>query len=184
MDFADRGRRSPTPDRLHLVVLKSLQRPRHGFVVGEQLNIEKLLCAFVRHNHLVVETLDNRPGDAAVDRRHEPDPQRGKSRRQNRNVDQVPAESARLRVPVKHVAIRQHVFASDLEDPTAAFRYFERLRQVVQHIADGNRLRRGGHPARCDQHRKAFSEIADELEGKAAGSDDHRRTEFRDRYRA
>ena len=61
-------------------------------------------------------------------------------------------------------------------------RVVERADEVVEHVGDPDRLATGPHPAGRDHDRQALGQVAQDLERRAAGSDDHRRPELGDRH--
>jgi hypothetical protein len=147
--------------------------------VGKRLEAEGLGRPGVADDDLVAEALDERPGDPGGDRRDEADPVGGKPGRQDRDRDHEAAQAAQAGIGPHHVAVGEDVRAADLDDP-AHLRAVERAGEVVEDVADADRLAAGAHPARRDHHRQALSEVAEDLERGAAGADDHRRPELRD----
>ena len=95
--------------------------------------------------------------------------------------DHQPTEAAEAGVRPHHVAVREDVGAADLDD-ARHLRVVERADEVVEHVGDPDRLATGPHPAGRDHDRQALGQVAQDLERRAAGSDDHRRPELGDRH--
>ncbi len=75
------------------------------------------------------ESLDQRPRDAGVDRRDQPDPQRGQPRRDERHRDPRAArEPERSGHAVEHLAVGEDVRAADLDLAASAYCSVGRLR--------------------------------------------------------
>ena len=102
-------------------------------------------------------------------------------RREHRDRDHQPTEAAEAGVGPHHVAVREDVRAADLDD-ARHLRVVERADEVVEHVGDADRLAAGPHPAGRDHDRQALGQVAQDLERRAAGSDDHRRPELGDRH--
>ena len=135
----------------------------------------------VADDHLVAQALDERPGDARGHRRDQAHPVRGEARREHRDRDHQPTQAAQPGVGPHHVAVREDVRAADLDDP-GHLGVVERAHEVVEHVADADRLAARAHPAGRDHHRQPLGEVAQDLERRAAGADDHRRPELGDRH--
>jgi hypothetical protein len=111
-------------------------------------------------------------------------PERAEDRRQERHRDdQAAAKSPLFRHHPEQRFIRDDVGAADLEGPAGRFRDAEALHEVIEGVVDGNRLAGGADPARRDEDRQAFREVAQDLERRRAGADDHGGTECRQRHR-
>lgn len=86
------------------------------------------------------------------------------------------------RVALHHVAIGEYVGSADVE-PTAHIRRHRRAAdQVVQDVADGDRLDPGAEPAWGDHYRQAVGQVPQHLERRRAGPENHGRAQHRDRY--
>ena len=85
-------------------------------------------------------------------------------------------------VPLHHVAVGEDVRPADVEPAADLGRHRRAADQVVQHVADGDRLDPGVQPARGDHHRQPVGEVAEHLEGRRAGADDDRGPQYGRRH--
>ena len=114
-------------------------------------------------------------------RRDQIHPVRREPGREHRDRDHQPTEAAEAGVRPHHVAVREDVGAADLDD-ASHLRVVQRADEVVEHVGDSDRLAAGPHPAGRDHDRQALGQVAQDLERRAAGPDDHRRPELGDRH--
>jgi hypothetical protein len=150
------------------------QRPR----VGERLQTERAGRLRVADDDLVAEALDERSGDGRGHRRDEAHPV-GEARCHDRHRDHQAPQAAQPGVRSHHVAIGQHVGATDLDD-ARDLGVVGRPDQVVEHVADADGLAARGHPAGGDHDGQPLGEMAEDLERGAAGADDHGGAELGD----
>ena len=87
-------------------------------------------------------------------------------------------QSALTRVLAQDVAVGDDIGATDFVDWTALDLELQRRKQVIDHIADSDRLRLHRDPFRRDHHWQTFGQSADHLEREAAGPNDDRGAEF------
>ena len=69
-----------------------------------------------------------------------------------------------MRVGQQHLGIGEPGCAADFDQLSAALRGFQRCNQVIQHVADGDRLGHGKEPFWTDKNRLAFGGVAHHLE--------------------
>jgi hypothetical protein len=93
-------------------------------------------------------------------------------------------QAALLGHHVHQLAVREDVGAADVERAADGVGHAEARCQVVQHVADGDRLALGGDPVRRDHHRQPVHEVAEDLERRRAAAEDHRRPEHGERHAA
>jgi hypothetical protein len=86
---------------------------------------------------------------------------------------QPPRKPGDGRVPPHHLAVRHHVRPADVEGAVHLVRQPGAAHQQPEHIADGDRLGPGAHPARGDHHREPFGQMAQHLERSRTRADDH-----------
>ena len=90
-------------------------------------------------------------------------------------------EAADAGVRPHHVAVREDVGTADLDDARHLW-VVQRADEVVEHVGDPDRLAARRHPTRRDHDRQALGQVAQDLERRAAGPDDHSRPELGDRH--
>jgi len=73
-----------------------------------------------------------------------------------------------------HLGVGQHLGTADVERAVRAGGDVERADQVVQDVADGDRLDSGPHPAWGHHDRQPLGEVTQHLERRAAAADDDR----------
>ena len=74
---------------------------------------------------------------------------------------------------VEHVAVCEHVRASDLQLAAGRGLDVRRLREVAQHVIDPDRLGSGGEPGGSDHRGQALDQVAERAIGLAFAADDH-----------
>ena len=122
--------------------------------------------------------LDQRASDSGGHGGDQTDPVAGQPRGQHRHgTDPAAGEPGGACIGVQQLGEGQHVGASDVE--CAVRRALEpgRADEVVQHVAHGDRLDPVAHPARGHHHRQTLGEMPHDLEGCAAGAEDHGRAQ-------
>ena len=161
------------------MAVDSIDRPPERLNVGEWVEAERGGRAGILDDDLVAKALDERPGDARRHRGDQVHPVGREPRCEHRDRDHQPTEAAEASVRPHHVAVREDVGPADLDDPSH-LRVVERADEVVEHVGDADRLATGPHPAGRDHDRQALGQVAQDLERRATGSDDHRRPELGD----
>ena len=116
------------------------------------------------------------------DGRHHAHPVRRQPRAEHVDrQDDAPGQPGDGGVALHHVAVGEHVGAADAEAAVDVGRHARAADEIAQHVADGDRLDAGLHPARGDHDREPFGDVAEHLERRRAGPQDHRRLEHRRR---
>ena len=82
-----------------------------------------------------------------------------------------------------HLSVTQNVRAADLVD-SLGIRKVKRFKEILEDIADTNRLATKLHPTGCDHDRQTFGQAADHLEAHRPGTDDDCRSELNHWYPA
>ncbi len=97
----------------------------------------------------------------------------GQARGEDRDgEDQAFGQSVDDGVAAHHVEVREDLGAADVEGAADVAGHPGTADQVAQHVADGDGLDAGAHPARGDHHGQPLGEVAEHLEGRRAGADD------------
>ena len=112
----ERARAFAEPRRRSRVLAASSSAARIAAAERRRLDLEQLHARSVGDDRLGRQALDQRPGDADVDRGDQPDPQRGEPRRQQRHRDpQRRAPVQRRGHRLHHPAVGRHLRAADLD---------------------------------------------------------------------
>ena len=85
---------------------------------------------------------------------------------------------ATLGVGLHHLGVGDHVGTADLDHAIDGLGILERRSEVVEDVANRNRLTLRAHPAGCDHRRKHLGEVAQHLERDRPRPDDHRCSEL------
>ena len=124
----------------------------------------------------VAQRLDQRARDRVRHRRDESDPVTRQGGREERRLDdEAPGEMSHGGVPLHHLLVREDLGAADVEGAVDVGRQLRAADEVPQHIPDRDWLDPRRQPLRCDHRRETLGEIAQHLEGRRAGAEDHRR---------
>jgi hypothetical protein len=126
----------------------------------------------------VGKAVDQLATDTGVDRRHEPEPETREPGREERHRDDPAADAELQRVLAHQLLVGDLVGAADLEHRAAVELDVKSRDEVIEHVLDRDRLRRGAHPARRDHHRQALDQLAKHFEGEAARADHDRGPEL------
>jgi len=140
-------------------------------------------CVIVAAYDAVSQPLGERTGDAVADRSNQVNPQRAEARSQDRyRQDGAAPKVKRVAHRVHQLSIRQYVRPADIQRAADGFRSLQACDEIMEDVADSDRLTLGMHPARRYHDRKSFDEVTQYLERCRAGADNHRRSQNRDRY--
>lgn len=177
------GRRPAGGD---LRVADPLQRERDRAVEAEGMTRRARHVPFDvagAAHHFVPQRLGERPGDPGRDRRHQAHPvARQAGGEHGHRQDQPPRQARHGGVAPHHVEVRQHLGAADVEGAADLAGQGGAAGQQAQHVAHGDRLDPGVHPARGDHHRQPLGEVAQHLEAGGARADDDRRAQHDRRH--
>ena len=101
---------------------------------------------------------------------------RGQARAQHRDRQHAPRRQALdLREPLHHRQVGEDVGPADVEGAVDLGREVDHVGEVVQHVADGDRLDAVVDPRRRQHHRQPLGEVAQQLEARGPGPEDDRR---------
>lgn len=96
--------------------------------------------------------------------------------------DPAPSQAQFFRHDAHNVAIAKDVRATDVEDAARGLGHGETSHEIADDIPHGDWLARRTDPARRDHDRQAFDKVAENLEGRRPGSDNHGGAEDCNRY--
>ena len=150
-----------------------LEGGTHGLLVGPQLDGDA--GAEVRgevDHEVVAEAIDERAGNARGDRRHEVEPVRGEARAQDGHRDDEQLSPHHPREPREQVLVAHHLGAADIAGVVAGRLGAGEAHEVLDEVVEGDGLRQRADPAGRDHHGQVVHEVADDLEGGGAGTDD------------
>lgn len=129
---------------------------------------------------LVLEGFGEGAGDGAGHRGDQADPVAGQPRGEDRyGQDEPLGQPVDAGVAAHHVEVGEDVGAADVEGSADLGRHPGAADQVAQHVADGDGLDTGAHPAGGDHHGQPLGQVAEHLEGGRAGADDDGGAEHR-----
>ena len=163
------------------VLLGPVDRPLERLDVWQWADVECRGRSGITDHHLIAEAFDEGPRDSCRHRRDEVHPVRGEAWREHGDRDHQAAQPSKSGIGPHHVAVGEDVRTADLDDP-GHLGMVEGTREVIQDIADPDRLAVGADPARSDHDRQPLGQVAENLERSAARSDDHRCPELGDRH--
>ena len=133
--------------------------------VGRSEVIGSCRPTLVGNHHLVLERVDERPGDGDRQRGDEAYPQRRQTWGEDRyGGDEASRQAGDLGVGLHHSLIRENVGAADLDDMVILDRGTETGDEVLDDVADGDWLAQGPNPRRRDHHRQHLGQVAEHLE--------------------
>ena len=153
------------PRRLDLVARHPGQRQLHRGAVAHRSHTELADSAVISHHNVGVQARHQRLHDRVWNRRDEVDEPAAPFGVRYGEGQNHAAEPANVRVFDHHLPIAQHVRAADLVD-AFGIRMVERLGQVLEDVADTDRLAASVHPPRCDHDRQTLGQVPDHFEAR------------------
>lgn len=170
------ARRRPGPGRLDLTVLDLAERETHGVPVPRQPGLggrDDVVDVVLLRDGVVLERLDQRHGHRVRDGRDQRDPPPGEHRgRDGQGVDASVRQTRLVAVAVHQSGVGQDVARPDVEGAVDVGVDQRGVHQVVQDVADRDRLDLVLDPARGGHQRDVLREVTDHLEGRRARADD------------
>ena len=160
---------------------RAVKRELQRFVVSHGRDPGEVAARrVVLHDHFVMQPVDQRSRDRRRNRGDEMHPIRREPRREERNDDHPAVQTAHFRILQHQVAVGQNVGAADLVGRRIVAGPLQGGDEIRDHVAVPDRLDARDDPLRRDHHGQAFGQIANHLEGDAAGTNDDGRAKFDD----
>ncbi len=169
------------PRRLDLVAGHSRKREFHRGSVAHRAHLELAQGAVVVDHEVGVQPGHQRLGDGVGNWRDEVDEPAAPLGVGHGKDEDHAVQAAYAGVPEHHLAVGQHVRAGNLVDALGV-RVAEGLDEVLEDVADTDRLAARLHPPWRDHDRQPLGQAPDQFETHRPGTDDDRGTELDHRH--
>ena len=134
-------------------------------------------------DHIVLESVDQRAGDAGGHRGDKAQPVGRQAWGQHRQAEQTEAAADQITVLAHQLLVAQDLGPAHVIGVAGGLRQRGDADQIVEQVVEGDGRGSGLYPARCDHHWQIVDQIPDHLIGGRTGSDDHPGADLGHRHR-